>query len=390
MIKVVVLLSRVPYPLDKGDKLRAYHQIKELSKSYELKVIALDDIGVKQNVIRHLQSEFDFEVIELSKIKIYFNLISGLFSSKPFQVHYFYQRSANKKIKSIIESFKPAHIYCQLIRTSEYVKNIHNIPKTIDYMDAFSKGMDRRAKDSSFFTKPFVKAEASRLLKYENLIFDYFENKTIISEQDQSLIYHSERNDIVVVPNGVDFEFFKPREAALKEYDLVFTGNMNYPPNVNGALFLVNEILPLLIEKNPDFKLLIAGVNPAASVSALTSKNVEVSGWMDDIRDAYASAKVFIAPMRIGTGLQNKLLEAMAMDIPAVTTPLANDALNATHKKTILVGKSKEELANFVLQLLEDENEASRMAKEAGDYVRSNFSWHSATELLSNLINARK
>jgi hypothetical protein len=88
MIKVVVLLSRVPYPLDKGDKLRAYHQIKELSKSYELKVIALDDIGVKQNVIRHLQSEFDFEVIELSKIKIYFNLISGLFSSKPFQVHY--------------------------------------------------------------------------------------------------------------------------------------------------------------------------------------------------------------------------------------------------------------------------------------------------------------
>jgi len=390
MMKVVVLLPRVPYPLDKGDKLRAYHQIKELAKTHDLKVIALDDLGVEQSVITHLKNEFDFEVVKLSKIKIYFNLITALFSSKPYQVHYFYQRSAGKKIKSIIEAFQPEHIYCQLIRTSEYVKNIHNVPKTIDYMDALSKGMDRRAKDASFFSKPFVKAEASRLLKYENLIFDYFENKTIISEQDRSLIYHSERNSIVVVPNGVDFEFFKPQQDAEKKYDLVFTGNMNYPPNVNGAVYLVNDILPLLVKKNPSFKLLIAGVNPAPAVTALASENVEVSGWMDDIRDAYASAKVFIAPMRIGTGLQNKLLEAMAMNIPAVTTPLANDALKATHEKNILVGNSENDLANYILRLLEDENMANMMAEEAGNYVRSNFSWHSATELLSNLINARK
>jgi len=180
-MKLVVLLPRVPYPLDKGDKLRAYHQLKELSKSFTLKVIALDDIGVEQSVIDHLEGQFDFELIRLNKISIYLNLLRALFSSKPYQVHYFYQRSASIKVKSILEKFKPDHIYCQLIRTSEYVKNIHDIPKTIDYMDTFSKGMERRVEGASVLKRPFIEAEASRLLKYESLIFDYFENKTIIS-----------------------------------------------------------------------------------------------------------------------------------------------------------------------------------------------------------------
>lgn len=387
-MRLFVLLSRVPYPLDKGDKLRAYHQLKELSKTFELKIVALDDASTSSEHVLHLKREFDIEIVRLSKLKIYLNLITALFSDKPYQIQYFYQRSANRKVKTIIERFKPDHIYCQLVRTAEYVKHIHNVPKTIDYMDAFSKGMDRRVAGSSFIRKMFIRSEASRLLKYENLIFEYFENKTIISEQDRALIYHSERNDIIVVPNGVDFDFFAPRPEMERKYDLVFTGNMNYPPNVDGAIFLVNDILPIILKSKPDCKLLIAGATPAASVSALASDNVTVSGWMDDIRDAYGGSKVFIAPMRIGTGLQNKLLEAMSMEIPCVTTDLANNALHAEPGKSILIGHNAAELANAVIDLIENTEKASNIAVAGREYVVNTYNWQTATKILINIINS--
>ena len=143
-MKLLVLLSRIPYPLDKGDKLRAYYQLKQLSRDFEIKVVALDDSNSSERDQEKLRNEFDIQFVKLSKTVIYLKMFRALFSDKPFQVHYFIQRSANLKVKEIVSEFKPDHIYCQLIRTAEYVKNIHSIPKTMDYMDAFSKGMDRR------------------------------------------------------------------------------------------------------------------------------------------------------------------------------------------------------------------------------------------------------
>ena len=114
--------------------------------------------------------------------------------------------------------------------------------------------------------------------------------------------------------------FFNPKKRIKKKYELVFTGNMSYPPNVNAVEYIAKELMPLLIERKPDIKLLIAGATPANSVKALSSENILVSGWLDDIRDAYNDASVFLAPLQIGTGLQNKLLEAMCMEVPCITS----------------------------------------------------------------------
>jgi len=384
-MKLFVLLPRVPFPLDKGDKLRAYHQLKELAANFQLKVVALDDSGVDDKALQHLRKEFDIEIVKLNRTVIYFRLLRALFSDKPFQVHYFYQKSANRKIQSIIGEFQPEHIYCQLIRTAEYVKNIHSVPKTIDYMDAFSIGMERRIRGSRLIKKYFIRKEASRLLKYENLIFDYFENRTIISEQDRSLIYHPDRNDISVVPNGVDFDYFHPSERE-KKFDIVFTGNMSYPPNVDGAVFLVNEILPIVKTVFPQLKLLVAGANPSNQVINLSSATVSVSGWIDDIREAYGGSSVFIAPMRIGTGLQNKLLEAMAMQMPCVTTSFANRALGAEDGKSVLIGNTKEELANALIELLSDNKAASQIALQGNNFIKNKYSWESSSRSLIDII----
>ena len=151
-MKLFVLLSRFPYPLEKGDKLRAFHQIKELSKQHEIVLCALSDQKVAQSSIDKLQEYCKaIHIIKLPKWKIYWNLFwQLLFTDKSLQVVYFYNKSAQKKINRIITEYQPDHIYGQLIRVAEYIKNIP-IPKTLDYMDALARGMERRIAQSPFY-----------------------------------------------------------------------------------------------------------------------------------------------------------------------------------------------------------------------------------------------
>ncbi len=381
-MKLFMLLSRVPWPLEKGDKLRAYHQLRLLAAKYEVFLYCLSDQRNDEEAIEHLKTITPHvTVFKLSKPNIVWRLFRALFSDKPYQVHYFFQKRISNKVKAAIESIQPDHIYCQLIRTAEYVKHLHNFKKTLDYMDALSAGYGRRVQTSSWWQRPFVREEARRLVSYENLIYEYFDKHTIISKQDQQLIMHPHRNEIVVVPNGVDAEYFKPSYAE-KKYHMVFTGNMSYPPNVECARVLALEILPLVQKGFPEAKLLIAGANPLKEILALSSPSVHVSGWMEDIRKAYSSSSVFTAPMRSGSGLQNKLLEAMSMQMPCVTTPLAANAIGATHDVQMLIAETDEQLAQLVMQLLRDGTKAASLGEEGRNLVVENFSWKSSVDKL--------
>jgi len=382
-MKIFVLLSRIPWPLEKGDKLRAYNQIKQLAAGNEIILCALnsDPKADKQAAFKALQPYCrSVNFIDLSGIGIGLNLIWAWLSGKPLQTGYFYNANAAGKIHKLIKQHKPDVLYGQLLRVAEYIR-YEKLPKALDYQDIFSKGMQRRFEIAPWLLKPFFKMEYTRLMHYEAAVFDDFELKTIISLPDKILIPHPDRDKILVVPNGVDHDFFKPIETT-KKFDLVFTGNMAYPPNVNAAEYLALEILPLVWEKFPDTKLLIAGATPDKKVKALASDRIIVSGWMDDIRMAYAESKVFIAPMRIGTGLQNKLLEAMSMLLPCVTTTLANGALGAVDREELIVGNDPCELANAVIFLLSEEENAKKIAKKGYDFVHRNFDWKSSTNLL--------
>ncbi|MFT4778135.1 MAG: sugar transferase (PEP-CTERM/EpsH1 system associated) [Flavobacteriales bacterium] len=385
-MKLFILVSRVPYPLEKGDKLRAYHLMKELAKEHEITLCCLTDKRIDEAAVVHLETFCHaVHVVKLNMLSQLFRLGLALFSSRPFQVHYFYQRAANRKINQIIEVGKFDHIYCQLIRCSEYVKDLHHIPKTLDYMDALSKGMDRLSKQAVWYLKPFAQVEAKRLTRYEHLIFDYFEQHTIISDQDRQLIVNSKRSSIQIILNGVDLNFFAPSSIE-KTVEVVFTGNMSYAPNVNSAEFLANEIMPLVRKMIPNAKLLLAGASPNSKVKSLASEHVEVTGWMEDIREAYGKAKVFVAPMRIGTGLQNKLLEAMSMEVPSITSTLANNALKADSGTEILIGNSATEFANLICNLLENQEKRLQLGKNGRAFVKENYSWTAAGTDLNALI----
>jgi sugar transferase (PEP-CTERM/EpsH1 system associated) len=384
-MKIFVLLSRFPFPLEKGDKLRAYHQIRQLSRNHEIHLCALNDIHLKDDYIKALDPYCkSIHVLNLSKLTIAWNILLAFITGKPLQVGYFYNLYTQRKIDKLIDEIKPDHIYCQLLRVAEYVRK-KNIPKTLDYQDVFSKGIDRRKETSPFYMKPLLKLEYKRLCRYEKELFDDFDHKTIISFPDRAFIPHPERNEIVVVTNGVDTDYFKPFITE-KKYDLIFTGNMGYPPNVNAACFLVKTILPLVHQRLPDTRLVLAGASPHTRVLTLKNDKVEVTGWVEDIREYYASAKIFIAPMQIGTGLQNKLLEAMAMKIPCITSPLANSALEAIDKEQIMIGTTPQEYAHIIIELLTNPAKADNLAEKGYEFVHRNFNWESAIKKLEALM----
>lgn len=391
-MKIFVLLSRIPWPLEKGDKLRAFHQIRCLSKHHEIYLCALNTSSNidKQKAFRALQPYCkSITFIQLRPGVILWNILKSVFNGRPIQVGYFFSKSAQRQITELIATHKPDILYGQLLRVAEYLKNIP-LPKAIDYQDVFSKGMARRAEVAKWPFRLVYREEYQRLRSYEKEVFELFDLKTIISLPDRDLIPHPDNHEILIVPNGVDQAFFAPVDSE-KQYDLVFTGNMAYPPNVNAAEFLALDIMPLLWARRPETTLLIAGATPDRRVKALQNSKIHVSGWLDDIRDAYRGGRIFIAPMRIGTGLQNKLLEAMSMGLPCITTSLAQQALGGQPGTDLIVADTPDKIADAALHLITDQEKASKMAEAGKRFVRQHYHWESATEKLSdamvNLVN---
>jgi len=380
------MVSRFPFPLEKGDKLRSYHQIKELAKSHSVHLISLSDSTVHPDHVKELENYCASVTIhQLSRAAILWNTFRALFGKKPLQVGYFFHYGVNKKIQKQLKELQPKHIISQLIRTTEYTKNYHSCPKTLDYMDALSKGIERRIEKARWYSKWLFQLEAKRLQQYERSVFDYYEYKTIISEQDRNYIFHPDRKHIQCVPNGIDSTFFDYQSQQIATFDLVFVGNMSYPPNIDAAKYICSVLLPELSQS----KFLIAGASPHPSLQKIAqdSRQVELSGWVEDIKSAYCKGRIFIAPMMIGTGMQNKLLEAMALGIPCITTDLANNAIKAIHEESILVANTREELLSAIQELLNDPDKAQRIGKNGQAFVKENYTWEASTKALIDIVH---
>ncbi|MGE5384147.1 MAG: glycosyltransferase [Omnitrophica WOR_2 bacterium] len=384
-MKLFIILPRFPYPTEKGDKLRAFNQIKVLSEHYAITLFALSHESVKDADLEMVKPYCNrIYIHKLNLLPVAWNLLLTLFNGRPLQAGYYYSLNAQKRINKIIEELKPDHIYCQLLRTAAYAFGT-SIPKTIDYQDVFSKGVERRIPKANPFMKILFKFELKRLQKYEAKVFDIFDIKTIISKPDRDCIPHIKKEEIAIIPNGVDQDYFKPVKTK-KISELLFTGNMGYPPNIDCAEYLVKRVLPLIHEKFPETRLTLAGATPHSRVKALASEKVIVTGWVNDIREYYAGSKIFMAPMQLGTGLQNKLLEAMAMKLPCITSTLCNSALRAKENSEILIGNSPEEVATLAIKLMEDQEFADKIALNGYLFIKANYSWKGSTDRLALLM----
>lgn len=388
-MKILIVLPRFPYPLEKGDKLRAYHQIVELSKRHEIHLFAVSHtkVTVEQRAALEPYCK-SISVVTPTRFTSYFNILRNYFRSKSLQMGYWDSRRARRTVKEMARSIQPDIVYNQMVRTVPFVARLPFL-KVMDFQDSLSMNTERRMEQSKGFWRALLHYEFKMLRSTEYNAFKIFDALTIISDVDSESIPHKKNGEIHVIPNGVDFDYFAPRPSSAPEskYSIVFCGNMSYAPNVDAARYLVEEVMPLVWEKFPTANVLIAGADPKATVRKLASKQVTVSGRLDDIREAYTSAKVFVAPMRIGSGLQNKLLEAMSMQIPCVTTSLADAALGATSGEQLLIGDTSVQLAESIEKLLNSEELRIRIAAEGHRFVTERYSWQAAVQPLENIFN---
>jgi sugar transferase (PEP-CTERM/EpsH1 system associated) len=375
-MNLLVLLPRVPYPLEKGDKLRAFYQIKELSKYYDIFLVALQEEPLHPEALSKIKPYCkEIHLVKLSLFTKCLGITRAFFKGLPMQCGFFYSHKAKRKIEKLIREISPDHIYCFMIRMAEYVKNHKECRTTLDYQDVLSMGMKRRYEKASFWKKPVFLYEYQALKRYEKNIFSCFTHKTIITSIDRDLIPHPQKQDIHVIPNGIDFERFNYVKTE-KNHDLIFAGNMAYPPNVDAVLFLAKSIFPKLLHKYPNLKLCICGATPVPAIKALSCENIHVTGWVDDMSEYYAQSKVFVAPMQLGTGLQNKLLEAMAMKLPCVTSPLAGKPLEgATHNTNIMICNTVDEYVEAISKLLNDNSFYNTLAENGYQFVKTHYDW---------------
>lgn len=377
-MKVLAILPRFPYPIDKGDKLRAFHQLRELARIHEVYLFALCEEDLSQENLDALSSFCkQIEVFRLSKAGILWRLFCNIFSVLPFQTAYYFDRRAGKRLAKFSEKTKPDVAYFQLVRCAEYL-NYVKCPSVLDFQDAMSENMKLRARKETLLLRPVFRMESKRLKNYEITCSERFQGLTIISEKDKSLLPLEAAERCKVVGNGIDFSFYESAHSDAVSSDIVFVGAMSYLPNVDAAEYLVHHILPELASSQLFPKVCIVGADPTPRVLKLASAQVEVTGRVEDTRPYYRGAKMLVAPMFISTGVQNKILEAMSMGIPVVTTPQAASALNGVASIPLLTASDAAEFAGQISFILENAHEAETIAAQAKEFVHRFFSWESA------------
>jgi sugar transferase (PEP-CTERM/EpsH1 system associated) len=387
-MKLLVIASRFPYPLEKGDKLRLYHQLRELAATCEITLFAFSDCPVLAHELEAVRPFcVHIEVIRLHWTGQAFGLLRAWWTGAPFQTGYFFDKKARQRLQQLIRTVQPDHVFCQLIRVAEYVQAC-SVPATLDYMDTFSLGMRRRKDRSAWWLRPVLAREARTLARWEERVFPWFRQHTIISAQDRDSLNFPDASSICVIPNGVDTPFFTFQATRQPEFEVAFVGNLGYFPNRQACHTLVHDIMPLVWAIRPGTRVLLAGARPPAEIKSWESDpRICVTGWMEDIRDAYRMAGMLVAPLFTGSGQQNKVLEAMAMGVPCITTPLVNQALGAEAGQAILLAEDPASFAEAILHLLQHPNEAEQLRQTAHAFVVANYSWQASTGRLMALFS---
>lgn len=383
-MKLLFLTSRFPFPLEKGDKLRAYYFIKHLSLKHEIYLFAVNENMPDEKSLDELRPYCKaIEIVKISKTASVLNLAKAVFQNNiPFQTAYFTSDKGKHQLKNFIQQHQPEAVFCHLLRMGEYFQDVKIENSLLDYMDTFSIGMKRYAESCGWVMRIPARMEYKRLLNYENKLFNQFKNKIIISKQDQSYIPHPDNSSIQIIPNGVDSDFYQGR-VTNKKYDLLFIGNLSYAPNIYAIKYAAEMIMPLL----PNNNLAVVGATPTDEIKNLQSNQIDIVGWVDDSRDAFNQARIMIAPMFISIGLQNKILQAMAMEIPCVITSMANNALGATPESEVLIADSPEEFKNQINRLLTDENLYQSIKTNARNFILKNFNWTENIEKINMLLS---
>ena len=391
-MNILYLTQRPPYPPNKGDKLRAFNEIKYLSKNHTIHLFSLTD---NRNDLAYIDDLLQFcktvDIVYKSPIVSKVHSLLALPSTTPLTLRYFFSRKLEQLINKAIqnENIEVIFVFCSSM--AQYVDGIPEIPKIIDFVDIDSEKWKQYAVRSKFPYSFIYQREYEYLKKYEKKIATSYSHCFLVSQKEvddfHNLVYESP--SITALPNGVDLEKFYPLTIEKEENSLVFTGAMDYFANVDAMVHFCSDILPLIRKKIPKIKLYIVGSNPSKEILHLgkCNDNIVVTGFVDKVQPYMARSMVFVAPMTIARGVQNKIIEAMAMGLPVVCSSLGHEGIEAKKGEEILVEDINEQFANQVIKLLSIQSDRAKLSASGHQAIERHYSWDSNLKPIDTLLN---
>ena len=382
-MRLLCLTSRLPYPPNRGDRLRAFHFIEHLSRHHELTLVSFIANDAERANIRPLKAYCrDVYVLKRSAVRSAVTTGLNLWRSEPLQSLYYRDRAMQQLIDRVVAggSFDAAYIH--LFRMAPYLANHNNLYRIVDLTDVISQEVIKSLPYRPLFWRLVYGVERPRIEAFERYVAQHFEETWLIAEPDRKALKAAvPDSNIQVVPNGVDVEVFRPLEKPPVANSLIFVGHMGVFHNIDAAVYLAQEILPRLQRTFPDCHLTIVGAEPAPQVRELVQNPaVSVTGFVLDLNACLNEAAVFAAPLRFAAGVQNKVLEAMASGRPVVTTTLVNDGIGANPGRDLIVVDDPEAMVSHIANLFQQAQLRREMGAAARIFVEQNFSWQFAVQ----------
>ena len=385
-MNILFVTPRFPYPLLQGDQLIIYHRLRILSQRHEITLLTFYHSAWElENMDRIRPYCKAIYTVYLPKWQSLINVGKGLFTSQlPLQACYYSSGKFQQQLDSILAANNFDIVHAFMMRIAPYFHHIHT-PKIIELIDSMQLNLERRVVLESFPKRLIFQEELRRVVRYERDLPNLFNNLVVVSEKDAQLI-PSDR--VKVIPNGIDTDFFSLQQQSPIDPTLIFSGNMSYSPNIHSVKWFVELCLPIIQQTIPNVSLIIAGANPTTEVRGLEKKKgVTVTGFVESMPETLKKAKVAVAPMQSGSGMQNKILEAMASGLPVVTTTLGLGSLSAKPDKEILVADSPEDFAKATITLLKNSDLAREIRHQARQFVVNKYSWDFSANQLESLYD---
>lgn len=360
-MNIMYLAHRVPYPPNKGDKIRALWEIKSLSAAHKIDLFAFYDHEEDRSSVEALRPYCrDCYVEPLSWTRSRTQAIAAALCKKPFSLAYFHSPTMAEKVRDALKTRHYDAILCFGSAMAGYVDSQQGVPCVLDMVDVDSAKWAEYAQNSSIFLRWLWRQEGQLLADYERFTTETFARTLLCTDAEASLLQRSvTKGRVDVLRHMVDTEYFNPEKiflpaeiARLQPY-VLFAGSMDYAPNVEAVQWFHHHALPLMRRKLPNLRFLIAGRNPARAVQDLAKDPaVVVTGTVADIRPYFRGASVTVAPMQLARGVQNKVLESMAMGVPVACSSKAAVAFPEEVRKQILVEDNAETLARELIKLI--------------------------------------
>lgn len=380
LMRILICAQQAPLPPPDGFRLHLEALLQEFTQEHEVRTLAF--LSAAQ--VSDAGSPWDMRLLRLPARRspqwfgyIGSSLIRSVFLGRPLRVDELAQRM-RRPLREELERFRPDVVHVSTGSLASLGRELEQTPAVLAALDAWHLNVDAWAEEARALRKLFLRTEAKRVRRFEAREFIRFPRVVVVTDEDKRALQelHGEL-DVVTIPNGVDpSKFVSKANGSRVPNRILFTGVMSYAPNVAAAEVLAREILPRVRGHAPGAHLQIVGRRPNAKVRALNELDgVEVTGEVEDIEPFLSAASVYVCPMVSGTGIKNKLLEAMANGVPCVVTPLALQGLTAERGREVAVGESVEELADRAAELLTSPEGAEEMGRAGASYVGRHHSW---------------